>query len=61
VWLTAGNMDDYILLNFQTSIPRKVYRGTTKLFHVVFTNDFSFVTMYNHLLETVEEFALLES
>ncbi|KAF9531360.1 hypothetical protein CPB83DRAFT_904486 [Crepidotus variabilis] len=61
-WLASRELDDYILLDFRTSIPATKYLGIPKLFHVLFNYDEARtkVSILNSNLETLKTILIME-
>jgi len=73
-WITSGVMDDYVVLDFRPSKPRRSHNGTSPLFrpywsyklfsdlmnvyYIVYKNDWTEVEVYNNELEVVDRFVL---
>ncbi|KAF8246760.1 hypothetical protein K440DRAFT_321618 [Wilcoxina mikolae CBS 423.85] len=59
-WIDAGDMIDYIMLDFRLTQPRDQHPMHPKLFHVIFESNFRRVVVKNSVLQIVDTFNLPE-
>jgi len=58
-WLQNGNMKDYILIDFCSKKPTR-QAISDHLIYVVSTNNWESLEIYNHKLENIKSFNLLD-
>jgi hypothetical protein len=54
-WIESGEIKDYIILDFRTSMPRKVRDNNPFLYFIVFSDDYTCYETYDAKLNLVEE------
>jgi len=60
-WLQSSDMEDYILLDFRTTVPIKKHSEYKNLFHVVFVDNHTQVSILDNKLQGQTTFALMEN
>jgi hypothetical protein len=58
-WITTGQVKEYIILDFRTSMPRKARDNTPFLYFIVFSSDYTSYETYDAKLKLVEKRRLL--